>query len=71
MISDGTEADIEASTPIQDGWGITAPPEGSNVNPDNVKSLDLIPWMGYSITKCHYMLKQDALEFMNDHELGR
>ncbi len=71
LIEDETEADIQASTPIQDGWGISGDDVPNNKNPDNVKSVATVPWMGHQITKCHFILKQDAIEFMNDHLLGR
>ncbi len=75
VISDNTEADIQASTPIQDGWGISGDdvPPNTNTNPDDVinQIIDLIPWKNHQISKCHYILKQDAEEFMNDHILGK
>ena len=74
LVADETEADIHDATPIQDGAPPTQVPENSTErNPDNIANNTMhneYPYLGWStirVSKCHYLLKTDAIQFMQDH----
>lgn len=68
VLNEGTEAGPNDDTSIQDGTPPTTGDDGENSADNGPYSVSPYPWNSTTVTKCEYIRKKDAVQFMYDHE---